>query len=264
MVRGHFSYEPARGGVLPTGGIMNGAGSGLIPVCDPNATAAKTRDCIAPPRPIHTPEPEFSEEARKAGTQGTVMLSVVVGADGRVQSACALQSLGDGLGEKAVETVRQWKFEAATHDGNPVPAQIMVEVDFHLAPGSAGVVASAMESKAMPLVDNTASQSSDSGSQTKGAKDDQTVYRGRGVTPPRVIYHPDPEFSEQARRKKVEGVVVLKLTVTSKGEVADVKVVSGPGKAIEAVRQWKFTPGTKEGRPVWTEVAVEVSFHRYK
>src|SRR3954462_6706008 len=87
---------------------------------------------VSPPRVIYQPEPEFSEEARKAKFQGICTLALVVGADGRPSQIRVQSSLGMGLDEKAIEAVRNWKFEPAMKDGHPVPVAIAVEVDFHL------------------------------------------------------------------------------------------------------------------------------------
>jgi TonB family protein len=94
----------------------------------------------------------------------------------------------------------------------------------------------------------------------------EPVYKVRdGVKPPRAIYSPEPEFSEEARKRKVQGVVVLDIIVTSAGKAVQIRVVQGPGhglaeKAVEAVSQWKFEPATKDGKPVSVEIAVEVDF----
>ena len=84
------------------------------------------------PRPIYSPEPEFSEEARKAKYQGVCTLGLIVGIDGRPRNIRVLSSLGMGLDEKAIEAVKNWKFEPAMRDGHPVNVEIAVEVDFHL------------------------------------------------------------------------------------------------------------------------------------
>ena len=81
---------------------------------------------------IYAPEPEFSEEARKAKYQGVCTLGLIVGADGRPSNIRVLSSLGMGLDEKAIEAVKNWKFEPAMKDGHPVRVEIAVEVDFHL------------------------------------------------------------------------------------------------------------------------------------
>jgi protein TonB len=87
---------------------------------------------VSPPRPIYKPDPEFSEEARKAKYQGVCTLGMVVGVDGRPSQIKVLGSLGMGLDEKAIEAVRNWKFEPGMKDGHPVATIIAVEVDFHL------------------------------------------------------------------------------------------------------------------------------------
>ena len=87
---------------------------------------------VSPPRQIYAPEPEFSEEARKAKYQGVCTLGLIVGADGRPSNIRVLSSLGMGLDEKAIEAVKNWKFEPAMKDGHPVRVEIAVEVDFHL------------------------------------------------------------------------------------------------------------------------------------
>lgn len=85
------------------------------------------------PKLIYSPDPEFSEEARKAKYQGVVVLNVVVGADGRVHNASVFRSLGMGLDEKALEAVRLWRFEPGkTRDGRAVEVRAQIEVNFRL------------------------------------------------------------------------------------------------------------------------------------
>jgi TonB family protein len=87
---------------------------------------------VTVPRAIYSPGPSFSDEARKAKAQGIVVLLLVVGADGRTHDIRVQRSLGMGLDEKAIEAVKTWRFLPATFKGQPVDAQIALEVDFHL------------------------------------------------------------------------------------------------------------------------------------
>jgi len=87
---------------------------------------------VSAPRPIYTPEPEFSEEARKAKYQGVVVMEIIVGADGRVRDPKVVRSLGMGLDEKAKEKVLTWKFDPAKREGRPVAVQMGIEVSFNL------------------------------------------------------------------------------------------------------------------------------------
>ena len=91
------------------------------------------------------------------------------------------------------------------------------------------------------------------------------VYRGRGVTPPQLVYKVEPEFSEDAHKAKHQGMVVLTIEVDARGSVRNVRVRQSLGlgldeKAIEAVSQWRFRPAIVDGKPVATEATVEVNF----
>lgn len=87
---------------------------------------------VSAPRAIYDPEPEYSEEARKAKYQGSVVLWVIIDANGRPQNLRVQRSLGMGLDEKAIEAVRTWKFQPARKDGQPVAVQVNIEVNFRL------------------------------------------------------------------------------------------------------------------------------------
>jgi periplasmic protein TonB len=112
------------GGVGPSHGPGVGPGpSGIYPA---------GRMGVTLPEAIYSPEPSFSEEARKAKAQGVVLLLLVVGKDGHPYNIRLGQSLGMGLDEKAIEAVSRWRFRPATLNGQPVATQIAVQVDFHL------------------------------------------------------------------------------------------------------------------------------------
>jgi TonB family protein len=77
-------------------------------------------------------EPEYSEEARAAKYQGTVVVAVTIGAEGTAQNMMVVRSLGLGLDEKALEAISQWKFKPGTKDGYPVPVMATIQVNFRL------------------------------------------------------------------------------------------------------------------------------------
>jgi TonB family protein len=86
-----------------------------------------------------------------------------------------------------------------------------------------------------------------------------------GVTPPKTISAPDPEYSEQARQKRYEGTVRLWCIVDVDGLLKDIRVQRSLGegldqKAIEAVKKWKFRPATFEGDPVPVKINIDVNF----
>jgi TonB family protein len=90
-----------------------------------------------------------------------------------------------------------------------------------------------------------------------------------GVGMPSCIYCPDPQYSDEARKAKYQGVVVLMVIITLDGRATDIHVVKSPGlgldeKAIEAVRQWKFRPAVGPGgKPVVSQVPIEVTFRLF-
>jgi protein TonB len=87
---------------------------------------------VLAPKLVFDPEPEYSEEARKAKYQGTCVLSVIVGPDGLAHDIKVTNTLGLGLDEKAIEAVKKWRFEPAMKDGKPVNVLISVQVNFRL------------------------------------------------------------------------------------------------------------------------------------
>jgi TonB family protein len=84
------------------------------------------------PRPIYTPDPDFSMEARRARYQGNVTLKLLVDKKGTVARITILEGLGLGLDEKSVDAVKTWRFKPAVLNGEPVFVQINTFVSFHL------------------------------------------------------------------------------------------------------------------------------------
>ena len=88
---------------------------------------------------------------------------------------------------------------------------------------------------------------------------------GGGVSAPKLIYQVDPEFSEEARKAKFSGNVEVYLIVDEQGNPTHIRVARGVGmgldeKAVEAVRQYKFKPSMQNGKPVKSDIYVDVNF----
>ena len=88
---------------------------------------------------------------------------------------------------------------------------------------------------------------------------------GSGVEPPTVLREVKPDYTEEARRRGLSGDVLMTLVVLRDGSVADVHVMQGLGhgldeRAVDAVRQWRFTPGRRHGVPVDVQVEVAIEF----
>jgi TonB family protein len=92
------------------------------------------------------------------------------------------------------------------------------------------------------------------------------VFRvGGGVSAPAVLFKVDPEYSEEARKAKYSGTVLLSVIVDTEGHARDIHVLKSLGmgldeKAMEAVQKWKFKPGMKGGQAVNVRAQIEVNF----
>ncbi len=118
---------PLSNGTGSGGGIGSGSGgnigNGMYRMGQPGVTA---------PILTFSPDPDWSDEARRNRHEGTVVLRLIVGANGRPHSLRVLRSLGMGLDEKALEKVKTWLFEPGKKDGQPVAVLLDVEVAFGL------------------------------------------------------------------------------------------------------------------------------------
>jgi TonB family protein len=136
-VLGPPSNGPGTGGGIGSGegtGIGSGKGPGLGPG-EGGGTGNgpySVGDGISAPILIYNPLPAYSEEARKAKFQGTVVLWIVVDTQGNVTDSRVVRPLGLGLDEKATEAVRTWRFKPAMRNGVPVAVRVGVEVSFRL------------------------------------------------------------------------------------------------------------------------------------
>jgi len=116
------------------GGIGAGRGSGAGPGSGGGYGGGlmSVGGGVSAPQVIHSVEPEFTDDARRANYQGSVSIKLIVDTQGDPQDVRLATHLGMGLEEKAIEAVRQYKFRPAMFQGHPVSVQILMDVDFHL------------------------------------------------------------------------------------------------------------------------------------
>ena len=133
------SSGPGVGGGIGTGtggGVGSGSGGGVGPGEGMGIGGGRYRpgqNGIGDPVCIYCPNPPFTEEARKARLQGSVILELVILPDGTPSEVRVLHGLGLGLDENALRTVRTWRFKPVIGPGGkPVPVEFSVEVVFRL------------------------------------------------------------------------------------------------------------------------------------
>ena len=93
---------------------------------------AAVRPGIHAPRALYAPDPQYSDTARKAKTNGTVVVALAINENGGVDAVKVVRHLEPGLDRNAMDAARQWKFAPATKDGNPIAVQMNVEMTFKL------------------------------------------------------------------------------------------------------------------------------------
>ncbi len=131
-----LSGGPGANGLGPGtgGGIGSGNGNGYGPGSGGGMGGGvyQIGGEVSEPIPIYKPEPEYSEDARKAKYSGTVLLSVIIDEHGLTRDIKVIRPLGLGLDEKAIEAVQKWKFRPAMKGGKAVAVQANIEVNFRL------------------------------------------------------------------------------------------------------------------------------------
>ena len=192
---------------------------------------------VRPLKEVFRIEPLYTDEARQAGTEGTVVLLVEVALNGFVEKARILRSLGYGLDEATVSAVQNWQFESPQVSNPSTWVATLIPLHFKLSLGPSA------PGKAALFFFNV---------------DDS-------IKPPKVLSRAEPTYTEEARSAKLRGVVLLYVEVTDDGQVAGVQVLRDIGKglgtsAAQALKQWTFQPAIRDGAPVGLILPVEVNF----
>lgn len=91
---------------------------------------------------------------------------------------------------------------------------------------------------------------------------------GPGISPPQAIFMPDPDYPPSFRKRKIQGICILAVTVDNQGTVQEVRVTRSLDKrldqnAIDAIKRWKFKSAMRDGKPVSVRTSIEVGFRLY-
>jgi TonB family protein len=230
--------------------------SGPVPAA---ASQAKESPVYEPGNGVSAPvavkqvKPQYTADAMRARVEGVVTLEGVVQPDGSITQIRVKKALNPGLDQEAIKAVKQWRFEPGTKDGKPVAVRVALEMTFTLR-----------DKPSQPVFPAPPVVSGDAGG--KGRTEAGGVYKpGAGVSAPVAVKQVKPQYTAAAREAKVSGIVQLECVVETTGSVGDVKVVKSldeglDQEAIKAVKQWRFTPGQKDGKPVPVRVALEMTF----
>ena len=208
---------------------------------------------VSAPILVKEVKPQYTAEAKDTKIQGSVILECVVQPDGTIGEVRVTKALNPGLDQEAIKAVRQWRFKPGTKDGKPVPVLVTLELTFTLR-----------DKPAQPLFPVRPLAPGDAGS--KGQPEAARAYRpGYGVSVPVLIKEVKPKYTPEAKKAKIQGVVTLEGVVNTDGTIGDVEVTTSldaglDQEAIKAVKQWRFEPGTKDGKPVPVLITLEMTF----
>jgi len=179
---------------------------------------------------VSRPDPVYPPEAKEKRIQGAVVLKALISKDGTIKNLQVLSG-PDELTGSAIDAVRQWTYKPYLLNGQPTEVETTITVNYTFGGGMSSV----------------------------------PKRIGNGVSAPVPVSMPDPNYSEEARKEKVSGVVQVNFWVDEQGNTTHVRVVRGIGhgldeKAIETVKRYKFKPGMEDGRPVTVAMNVAVDF----
>ena len=202
---------------------------------DPGPQAGGVR-IVQTPAVIRQVNPTYPVEAMRAGIEGSVEVELMIGDDGTVSHARVVRSANPIFDQAAIDAAEKWVFARPTAG----PVVRTVELNFTLSRGPAGT----------PRV--------------RVGADSDAIRVGGNIRTPTKIKHVSPAYPEIAKAAAVRGMVILEVLVDREGRVAEALVLRSipllDQAALDAVRQWVFTPTLLNGNPVQVIMTVTVNF----
>lgn len=196
---------------------------------------------------IKSPKPYYPDEARDKGLQGRVVIKLHVGEDGKVESTEIVS--GDPILAKAAsEAFKKWRFKPFIRNGKPVKVATELPFTFTYAGKSE-------DFPEKPASTSTASPDSSGSPHSSDGSVIKKIRVSSGVAQGQLLHKVEPVYPPEAKRKRIQGTVLLQATIGKDGLMKEVKLISG------AVQQWRYRPYLLQGYPVEVETTVKVTFH---
>ncbi|MDI1247979.1 MAG: TonB family protein [Lacunisphaera sp.] len=221
-----------------------------LPLDHRKDTVANIVQEATPPRPLAQPPPDYPPELVAREIVGEVSVEFGVDAQGAVQAPITAKSQQPELEAPVLAAVAQWKFSPSQFRGRNIPARVTATVKFGLdesaAPAKPAFAAQAMK---------------------PGSLDVAVIAPGdRDYVPPRPVRQPGPVYPIEMSAQGLEGRVTVEFVIDQNGNVREPRLVRSTDQefeapALEAILQWKFTPGQVRGRKVAVRASQIVEFN---
>jgi TonB family protein len=210
-------------------------------------TAASQGPFVPLGLPIQWDVPKYPKQALRNRTEGDVVLSLNVDPKGKIKNVSVVSG-NPKLAESAAKAARKWKYAPCMRNGRAIAVTTRSTLHFKITDDGLPKIT------ATHLYPHLAVGS--------------VIRVGVGVNAPKGIFLPSPEYTQEARNAKYDGICVLGLIVDSDGNTRDIQVLRSlamglDAKVIDAVKRWKFLPVIKHGKPVEVPIQVEIQFRLY-
>jgi TonB family protein len=196
----------------------------------------------------------YPTDAAPGAIEGDCVLSMIVGEDGTASNIQVVRSHGASFDAAAIAAVRQSKFDPGTVNGKAVPVHMFARTRFF---------ADLRPTYPRSMVRFGAQSGFPHGPMSLG---DLTVRLGS--TAPRPITTAEPEYTDEARKNRIQGVVTISVLVDEEGIPIDPQIIHSldPGldeKAVECALKYRFRPAMRDGAPVSSRITIEMNFRLY-